>query len=401
VLGCAQSGADVAARAEPHANDDAPACGECVNVTESTPEPTPFDLIYVVENSAGMEDVVASFEAGVAEIVSWLGNVLSVSLRVIVISRHGSEPVGDSATPLCLYPELGGYACTPPPGVEIPLEVVHYSAAVRQGEAWCRLLETFAVGDERAADGARPGWQPVAPLGWGALLRPNTKIIVTFVGASDVACGPGVAYDDDYLWPDGPFPYSFDGRDAQSAEAAAAEFLQAWGEVTAQAASHTVFDAVGPFVIPSGARPGSDPVYTEACIDSAPFAASTANQELTLLTGGARWSTCSDEPIWQAQAQLYTPFGGDYTCTLELPPHDPADWERASLSLRRPGVESLKAELVGSAAECNGFGFYFDGVVVANEDPTFVELCPELCLEVTSAFPAELELSVPCAGRCD
>ncbi len=360
----------------------APACfGGSTGVTRVR---RPVDIVFVIDNSASMAEEIAQVEQRINEDFAAIIEASGLDYRVIMVSRYGDLAypfggIGGVSWPICVGAPLGGTDCSDPNNqVPTPGErFFHYSANVGSNDALCLLLDGFSAPDELGVQN-RPGWQVLAPEGYGAWLRPDAFKTFVVITDDNVQCGTA-----GNLWLD-------DRETATGGERVAADF---------DAALRTLSPAQ--FSGPGGERkyiwhsivnvrenvPAAEPwssdadIVTDLCTGppGSYVGPGTGYQALSRMTGGLRYPSCrtSDfNAVFNAIAEQVIDTSAA-SCMFELNGSN-IDLTEARVSYQSGQDERTDLSEVSDEGNCTDNGWYLE-LPASTEEPPVLSLCPEAC----------------------
>jgi hypothetical protein len=231
------------------------------------------DIIFAVDNSASMTNVLSTLERSLTLVFSQTLDAAGIDYKVIMVTDHGLGSVD-----LCVGPPLSGTTDCSRPAVGTA-RFDHYDVNVQSLDALCVLLDTF--------DGSRGDQSGLFPGGWQALARPDAMKV--FVVVTDDGTWCTTLAGESLI--DG-------GTDLSAARQAAADFDAAlvgrspaqFG--TAAARRYTFYDVIGiaAKADPAAAYSPAEPVTPSRC--STAVNPGTAYQWLATNTNGLRFPVC-------------------------------------------------------------------------------------------------------------
>jgi len=354
--------------------------GECAALSvTSVSSFRPIDVIFVIDNSASMDDEIAAVERSINHDFAEIMDQSGLDYRVILISRYGKlgTPVGLSDNPICVGPPLAGSGCAEPfaAAPRNGERFFHFSANVGSHDAWCVLLGGYDQPDEYA-DVARPGWRSLAPHGWSEYLREGA--FKTFVSISDdeVDCQVDNRAFSDYATVSG-------------GEVAAGSFDRALLKLSPAQFGNAkkrnyVWHSIAGMRGLSEEQPAwqaSAPISTAVCGGGAE-GPGTGYQALSRLSGGLRYPICDPQHYDALFNRVATGIvgGAQIACEWQIPEPPPGEtFDRARVNVRHtpsgggPGVDLGS---VPSAARCDDAGgWYYDDPA----HPRKITVCPSTC----------------------
>ena len=337
----------------------------------------PVDIIVLLDNSGSMDDEAAAVEANInVNFASVLANS-GVDYRVILISRHRSEPREDgkpSSTSICVQSPLSGLAsCDAAPQPVFSERFRQYSTKIESDDSFDVALDTYVP----PFDSSYEDKFDQAPLGWSAWLRPGAKKV--FLEVTDA--------DEDM---------------------SATSFIN---ELTRLAPEHFGSDPAHPgFVFhsivglveknpPTAAYLPTEAVTAEKCTGNAGDVTSAGQtyQELSRLTGGLRFPLCQ----FDAYDVVFQRIAEDVVLTrgvacdfpIPAPPRGLAlDLDNIAIAFAS-GTGGTTAQLgqAPTSSACQADAFYIAG--------GRLNLCPEVCSRVRSDPLAAVSVLFTCESQ--
>lgn len=233
----------------------------------------PLDVVFLVDNSASMQDEITALQDNINRSFAALLDEAGIDYRIVVVSRHGS--VSELAA-LCISRPLSGTSCNPVPSTPANTErLLHYSFAIGSHDGWCKLLRTY-TGGARDDFGLSPG-------GWRSHLRPDALKAFIQIGDDGVEC----QYRNDVF---------DDQDDVLNGKAAAGAFDAALLDLgqgsfgVPEARDYVWYSLTGmaPSALVGGMLDASAPIIAQTAASAT--GPGTASQALSVLTGGLRFS---------------------------------------------------------------------------------------------------------------
>lgn len=396
----------------------------CATVTgEATERQRPMDIIVSIDNSGSMSSEIEEVQARINLDFYDILEASGIDYRVIMVSRYGhvNTSIGGSNNPVHISPPLGGSTC-PQSAPNDPCEPLafpdhgkyyHYSADIESRDMWQKLLGGLFRPDELESDSnVRDGgdqffpWTVRAATGYAEFLREDSFKVI--LGISDDSVG-GSEFS-----PSGGATWSFSGSSANAA-ADALEFDTAvrtlapehFGPLPNDADRNYEYYAIAGFE--SGGYvtvPPDEPVIDTLCENVDGNSGATTgldHQELSILTGGLRYSSCRTanyDPIFTEIAQAVVE-GARVPCEFDFPP--PPDGKLIDLeALVVTWENSSGAEPIGRVDTCSGAGYRLDfsqpdaGV---STDPERILLCDASCTAVRADVDSSITVDFGCIGQ--
>jgi cysteine-rich repeat protein len=331
------------------------ACAD--TAAEATLVRVPVDLIIVIDSSGSMDGEIAAVQRNINTNLASILDAAGVDYRVILI---GDYPA------ICIEAPLSGIAscttgrpATPTSGPRF----FHYDRVIGSTNSFARILETYAAPDVHG----------VAPMGWGALLRPGATRAFLEISDDDSAT-TFTSFDTSLL--------------ALSAEhfGTSTERNYTWHSIIGMVANTP----------PTDAWPPTAPVQRTNCTPgSAGFGADY--QELSILTGGLRFPLCNNDSFDVIFQQIADDVirGVALGCSYEPvrpPGGESPDFDRVVVVYDPSTGAPRSLRRVADASACASGDFYVDGINI--------ELCPDTCTTVQADDAGALSVHVACEQRC-
>lgn len=346
----------------------------------------PVDIVFVIDNSGSMGGEIEEVQNQVNQNFAQIIEASGLDYRVIMISRHGTNP----SESVCISAPLSGTDCSPVPAQPAQTaKFFHYNVEIGSHDAWCKLLDRYSKPDN--TDG-----YTLHPNGWGELLRQEAFKTIVVISDDGVNCS----------WtPQGGSSQSFnDSNQVVNGATAAADFDTALLTLspaqfgTAQARNYVFHSIVALAPYDQNdltlAYPATEPVTTSKCTPGAADPG-TGHQSVSTLTGGLRYPTCglNYSTIFQAMAQSVI-TGAKIGCEFDLPAPPPGktlDLETTTVKYTNgtTGVSTNFGQ-VANAAACQSGKFYIE----ANT----AKLCPDTCATVQADDKADVKVLFGCSG---
>jgi hypothetical protein len=348
------------------------------------------DIVFVIDNSSSMSEEITEVQARINSDFAGIIEASGLDYSVLMISRYGdvTASVGQSDFPICVGPPLGATDCataaTAPLANNAPI-FHHYSSDVGSLEPWCDVIDGFSASDEHggAAADRTPAWTPLFPTGYSAALRPESFkhfVVITDDNSNCGQFGGGFGGGGGGQFGGGGGAAQFDtALLALSPEyfGTAAERRYRWHSIVGMTEKTAAAGATPEPWYPD------EPVGTELCtgVGGDAVGAGTAFQDLSILTGGLRYSSCRTDnfdAVFNAIAEGIVQ-GATLSCEWDIPPapeNETFDKEKVNVEFTPGDGESELLGKVAGQADCGTEpGWYFD-----NEDaPTVVRACPASC----------------------
>jgi hypothetical protein len=330
-------------------------------------ERQPIDIIVTIDNSSSMQDEI---DAVARSINSSFVNILQASgvdYRVILVSRH--EKMGRRTSICVTAPLSANMVCPPTPDLPAFTERFYqYSleAGVGSLNSLALLVDTF---DATAQDEFG-----LAPMGWGAWLRPNAKKV--FLEITDDNSTRMTAND---------FIAKITAKSPQFGTAAAPTFV-----------FHSIL-GIGEKPQPTDPWLPSEPDQTSECGNAGAVENPGAvYQELSRATGGLRFPICQ----FTAFDVVFEKIADDVVshakiaCEFAIPePPKGRDLDLSKVAVSYDAGDGQGAKTFGQAktvAECVPDAFYID--TATNK----IQLCPETCASAQAGANPKIDVLFTC-----
>lgn len=323
----------------------------------------PVDIIFIVDNSGSMTDEIVAIQNNINTQFAAIIGASGIDYQIIMIATHG-EAVGPES--ICISSPLSGHTCGPAPAQPtLTATYKHYSTEIGSTNSLTKILSTYA-----AADGFN-----LAPNGWSEWLRPDSyKVFVEFT--DDNQSGTTAASFDTSLLALSPAHFG-----------------------TAADRNYTFHSLIGVAnknaADPSIPYEPTDPVYTGTKCSTGVNNGNTY-QDLSILTGGLRFSLCEDgqySVIFNKVAQGVVD-SVSLPCTYAVPV--PPDGQTADLDkivvTYTPGGVGAPGTLnrVADAAACGADSWYIDG-------DGGIALCPGTCTQIEADEAGAVKVLTGCS----
>jgi hypothetical protein len=333
---------------------------------EALLERQPVDIIVTIDNSGSMQEEIDAVESNINTKFANILQTSGVDYRVILVSRH--EKKGRQTSICVTAPLSANTVCPPTPDLPAFTERFYqYSLKVDSLNSLVLLVDTF--------DATEPDEFELAPMGWGAWLRPNAKKVILEIT------------DDD------------------STEMTAPDFIAA---ITAKSAQFGTA-AAPTFVFHSIIGIGEKPQVTEPWLPAEAVQTSTCTgnddkvenpgpvyQELSRTTGGLRFPLCQ----FTAFDAVFEKIADDVVshaaiaCEFAIP----ASPNGRALDLSKVAVsydagDGTGTKTFGQAktlAECVPDAFYIDAAT------STIQLCPATCSSARAGAKPKIDVLFTC-----
>jgi hypothetical protein len=349
---------DVASHDVPPSDTDG-----CESIEEmATLEKKPVDIVLVVDTSGSMEDIVAGIESGINGLLTDIVSNADIDVRVIVASAYGS------GVAICFTMPLGPDDCMPPgPNPPAGPQLFHYDRGFGSGGMLTGILNTYS-GQTSVAN---PALYAMAPNGWQAWVRPEARkqiLVATDANSLEGGASVGTQFDTDLL---ALAPEQFGTADARN----------------------YVFHTIAGFDPQDGV---GTPWPPEAGIVDGTCDGNSAGkplQQVSILTGGLRFSICQPQFIGNLFTTLATTVveSSPVSCDFPIPtPQDGSIVDPDTLEMDySPGGGAPEIfHQVPSLDMCEPAAFWVDAMQI--------HLCPEACTVVQADDAATVRIRYGC-----
>lgn len=348
-------GSEILVGSDPTAQDRA--CG--YKKQTASPVTKPVDVVFVVDNSASMQEEIESVQRNINENFADIIAASGLDYRVIMISQYGKSEQKN----ICVSAPLTNTDCDPPPfRPELTERFFHFDTRIGSNDALQVFLDSYTSADRN----------DLAPDGWNVWLREGSEkaIIVITDDQPEEEQGIHTASDfDNLILQLDPPRFGVPGSrnyvfHAIIGIAPKANSLEAW-----QPNEEIQMELCG-----TGVEPALE------------------YQKLSILTEGVRFPVCevqSYDAVFREAAQDIIDRSR-IKCSFLFPPapeEQDIDPEAVALELR-VGGQTRRLERAETLATCATDRFY-----VINGR---VELCPSVCDEVTGLTEGSLTFVSGC-----
>jgi len=329
-------------------------------------ERQPVDIIVTIDNSGSMQDEIDAVESNINTKFANILQSSGVDFRVILVSRH--EKKGRQTSICVTAPLSANTACPPTPDRPAFTERFYqYSLKVDSLNSLVLLVDTL--------DATEPDEFKLAPMGWGAWLRPNAKKVILEI------------------------------TDDNSTEMTASDFIakltaKSLQFGTAAAPTFTFHSITGIGEKPQATEPWlpSEPVQTSLCTgnDDTVENSGPVYQELSRTTGGLRFPLCQ----FSAFDAVFEKIANDVVshaaiaCEFVIPePPRGQDLDLSKVAVSYDAGDGQGAKTFGqamTAAECVPDAFYIDAAT------NKIQLCPETCSSAQSGANPKIDVLFTC-----
>jgi hypothetical protein len=329
-------------------------------------ERQPVDIIVVIDNSGSMQDEIDAVEQNINVNFTNILQQSGIDYRVILLSRH--EKKGRQTSICVTAPLSGNAACPPTPDLPAFTERFYqYSLKVDSLNSLVLILSTL--------DGMAEDEFDLAPMGWGAWLRPEASKVFLEI------------------------------TDDNSTEMSAADFeaqlfakSTAFGSVNARRYRFHSIIGIGEKATVTEPWLPTEPMQTSLCTGNGNTIENhgPVYQELSIATGGLRFPLCQ----FTAFDRVFDTIAKDVashaaiTCNIDIPQppsNEELDLSKVAVSLD-PGDGSGPKTFgqAKTAAECVPDAFYIDAA--KNQ----IVLCDETCAAAQLGKNPKLDVLFTC-----
>jgi hypothetical protein len=329
-------------------------------------ERMPVDIIVTIDNSGSMQDEIDAVESNINTKFASILQTSGVDYRVILVSRHEKK---GRQTSICVLPPLSANtACPPTPDQPAFTERFYqYSLKVDSLNSLVLLVDTFdaTVKDEFG----------LAPMGWGAWLRPNASKV--FLEITDDNSTEMSAAD---------FVTKITAKSAQFGTAAAPTFR-----------FHSI---IGIGEKPQVTEPWqpTEPVQTSTCTGNADTVENPGPvyQELSRSTGGLRFPLCqftAFDAVFETIAKDVVSHAA-IACDFPIPkPPMGQELDLSKVAVSYDAGDGNAAKTFGQAmslSECQPDAFYIDSASGK------ILLCPDTCAAAQRGKAPKIDVLFTC-----
>jgi len=329
-------------------------------------ERLPVDIIVSIDNSGSMQDEIDAVESNINTQFANILQASGVDYRVILVSRH--EKKGRQTSICVTAPLSANTACPPTPDLPAFTERFYqYSLKVDSLNSLVLLVDTF--------DATVPDEFGLAPMGWGAWLRPNASKVILEI------------------------------TDDNSTEMSATDFVAKLTAKSAQFGSAAVPAFTFHSIIGIGEKPQvtdpwqpSEPVQTSTCTGNADTVENPGPvyQELSRATGGLRFPLCQFTAFDAVFQKIANDVVSHAAIVCDFPiPEAPKnqDLDLSKVAVSYDAGDGNPAKTFGQAmslAECVPDAFYIDAA--SNK----ILLCPDTCVAAQRGKAPKIEVLFTC-----
>ena len=329
-------------------------------------ERMPVDIIVTIDNSGSMQEEIDAVENNINTKFASILQTSGVDYRVILLSRHEKR---GRQTSICVLPPLSANtACPPTPDQPAFTERFYqYSLKVDSLNSLSLLVDTF--------DATVPDEFGLAPMGWGAWLRPNASKV--FLEITDDNSTTMSAVD---------FVAKITAKSAQFGTSAAPTFI-----------FHSI---IGIGEKPQVTEPWqpTEPVQTTTCTGNADKVENhgPVYQELSRSTGGLRFPLCqftAFDAVFETIAKDVVSHAA-IACEFPIPaPPKGQDLDLSKVAVSYDAGDGNPAKTFGQAmslAECQADAFYIDSASGK------ILLCPDTCAAAQRGKAPKIDVLFTC-----
>lgn len=329
-------------------------------------EHQPVDIIVTIDNSGSMQEEIDAVESNINVKFANILQASGVDYRVILVSRHEKK---GRQTSICVTAPLSANAtCPPTPDQPAFTERFYqYSLKVDSLNSLALLVDTF--------DATQADEFGLAPMGWGAWLRPNASKVFLEI------------------------------TDDNSTKMTAADFI---AQITAKSAQFGTV-AAPKFVFHSIIGIGEKPVATEAWLPTEPIQTTLCAgngdpvensgpvyQELSRTTGGLRFPLCqydAFDAVFEAIAKDVVSHAA-IACEFAIPASPMGkDLDLSKVAVSYDAGDGSAPKTFGQAmtsADCQPDAFYIDAAA------SKIQLCPDTCAAAQQGKAPKIDVLFTC-----
>jgi hypothetical protein len=329
-------------------------------------ERQPVDIIVTIDNSGSMQDEIDAVESNLNTKFANILQTSGVDYRVILVSRH--EKKGRQTSICVTAPLSANTVCPPTPDLPAFTERFYqYSLKVDSLNSLVLLVDTF--------DATEPDEFDLAPMGWGAWLRPNAKKVIL-----------EITDDDSTEMTATEFIAQITAKSPQFGTAAAPTFT-----------FHSII-GIGEKAQPTEPWLPTEAAQTSTCTGNADTVENPGPvyQELSRATGGLRFPICQ----FTAFDAVFEKIAGDVVshaaiaCEFAIPaPPKGQDLDLSKVAVSYDAGDGKGPKTFGQAmtpAECVPDAFYID---VATSK---IQLCPATCTAAQAGPNPKIDVLFTC-----
>lgn len=333
---------------------------------EAPIEHQPVDIIVTIDNSGSMQEEIDAVESNINVKFANILQASGVDYRVILVSRHERK---GRQTSICVTAPLSANTVCPPTPDQPAFSdrFYQYSLKVDSLNSLSLLVDTF--------DATVPDEFELAPMGWGAWLRPTASKV--FLEITD---------DNSTTMTAAEFVAQITGKSPQFGTAAAPKFI-----------FHSI---VGIGEKPTVTQPWTpdEPVQTATCTGNADPVenAGPVYQELSRSTGGLRFPLCqynAFDAVFEAIAQDVVSHAA-IACEFVIPASPKGkDLDLSKVAVSYDAGDGTAPKTFGQAmtsADCQPDAFYIDSAAGK------IQLCPDTCAAAQEGKNPKIDVLFTC-----
>jgi hypothetical protein len=329
-------------------------------------EHQPVDIIVTIDNSGSMQEEIDAVEVNINGKFANILQASGVDYRVILVSRHEKQ---GRQTSICVTAPLSANATCPPTPDQPAFtdRFYQYSLKVDSRNSLSLLVDTF--------DATEPDEFGLAPMGWGAWLRPNASKVFLEI------------------------------TDDNSTTMTAADFIAQISAKSPQFGTADVATFVFHSIIGIGEKPQvtepwlpTEPVQTSVCAgnDDVVENPGAVYQELSRTTGGLRFPLCQ----YDAFDAVFTAIAKDVVshaaiaCDFAIPTSPTGkELDLSKVAVSYDAGDGSAPKTFGQAktsAECQPDAFFIDAAAGK------IQLCPDTCAAAQQGKAPKIDVLFTC-----
>jgi hypothetical protein len=326
----------------------------------------PVDIIVTIDNSGSMQEEIDAVESNINVKFANILQASGVDYRVILVSRH--EKKGRQTSICVTAPLSANTVCPPTPDQPAFTERFYqYSLKVDSLNSLSLLVDTF--------DATVPDEFKLAPMGWGAWLRPNASKV--FLEITDDNSTTMTAAD---------FIAKITAKSAQFGTAAVPTFI-----------FHSII-GIGEKPVVTQPWTPDEPVQTSLCTgNSDPVEnAGPVYQELSRTTGGLRFPLCqynAFDAVFEAIAKDVVSHAA-IACEFAIPASPMGkDLDLSKVAVSYDAGDGTAPKTFGQAmtsADCQPDAFFIDPAAGK------IQLCPDTCAAAQKGKAPKIDVLFTC-----
>jgi hypothetical protein len=326
----------------------------------------PVDIIVTIDNSGSMQEEIDAVESNINVKFANILQTSGVDYRVILVSRH--EKKGRQTSICVTAPLSANTLCPPTPDQPAFTERFYqYSLKVDSLNSLSLLVDTF--------DATLPDEFKLAPMGWGAWLRPNASKV--FLEITDDNSTAMTAAD---------FIAKITAKSPQFGTAAVPTFI-----------FHSII-GIGEKPLVTQPWTPDEPVQTSLCTGNADPVenAGPVYQELSRTTGGLRFPLCqynAFDAVFEAIAKDVVSHAA-IACEFAIPASPMGkDLDLSKVAVSYDAGDGSAPKTFGQAmtsADCQPDAFFIDSAAGK------IQLCPDTCAAAQKGKAPKIDVLFTC-----